>query len=685
MPPSRTVSSRFSNPARAATAPLRRAGPLAACAAAVALLFGGCAGTETPVAQAPVTDAGQLLIVDCLLPPQVRKLGVQASYLAARKPIKTSAADCAIRGGEYTAYDRADYATALKVWLPQAQAGDPEAQNYVGEIYARGLGLPPDYATAAIWYRKAAAQNYAQAEINLGRLYEKGLGVPRDAAAALNWYRRAAGVNGDKIIFSSTLQAAQATSQAELSKLRDQVAAARQQADRYREQLRDARARLDAKEKEIQQLQRDRQDKQTLLDLMKKQAPSADRDSTVQRLQHELKGYQQQLDSNRRELGSLQQQAAGFDRDLQQSTTAITQAQQQQPPQIAVIDPPMNMTRGIARAELPPASRSKEVVGKLDVPAGLARFTINGHDQSVDEYNLFFATIDLTGDVTPVKMAVTDKRQRQVKFQFLIQSPRGKAAPAAAPLNAQGIALGNYYALIIGNDAYQKLPVLKTPVADAKAVEQVLREHYGFKTRLLLNATRYQTLSALNDLRERLTPQDNLLIYFAGHGELDTVNDRGNWLPVDAELDSSANWISNVAITDILNAMQATHIMVVADSCYSGTMTGTSVPRYSEALPASEQKEWLETVVTLRARTVLTSGGVEPVLDVGGGGHSIFARAFVDALRHNTQLLEGYTLYRDVLKNVSAEARALDRQQTPEYAPILHAGHEAGEFFFQPI
>ena len=78
-------------------------------------------------------------------------------------------------------------------------------------------------------------------------------------------------------------------------------------------------------------------------------------------------------------------------------------------------------------------------------------------------------------------------------------------------------------------------------------------------------------------------------------------------------------------------------------------------------------------------------GPADRVLDVGAGEHSIFAKAFIDALRNNKQLLEGYTLYRDVLKNVSASARALNRQQTPEYAPIMHAGHEAGEFFFKPV
>ena len=70
--------------------------------------------------EAQARNADALMVVDCLLPAQVRKLGQQFSYLAARRAIKTTGTDCEIRGGEYVAYDRASYATALKIWLPSS-------------------------------------------------------------------------------------------------------------------------------------------------------------------------------------------------------------------------------------------------------------------------------------------------------------------------------------------------------------------------------------------------------------------------------------------------------------------------------------------------------------------------------------------------------------------------------------
>ena len=116
-------------------------------------------------------SAEEFFIVDCLLPGQVRQLGGQFTYVTQRRAIKTAQSDCEIRGGEYVAYDRADYSTSLKIWLPLAQAGDATAQTYVGEIYEKGLGLRADHAMAAQWYEKAVQQGHSRAQINLGNLY----------------------------------------------------------------------------------------------------------------------------------------------------------------------------------------------------------------------------------------------------------------------------------------------------------------------------------------------------------------------------------------------------------------------------------------------------------------------------------------------------------------------------------
>ena len=186
-------------------------------AAGWAALAGGAlrVAAQQPAAPPPGAGVQALQIVDCLLPGQVRVVGGR-TYLTPRRPTRTTAADCAARGGEYLAYDRADYRSALAVWLPTAEQGDAEAQTLVGEIYERGIGGEPNYAAAAEWYRRAAEQGNARAQFNLGTLYEQGLGVAADRLQALNWYRRASGLAEDSLIFRSAASAEQEQQRAQL-------------------------------------------------------------------------------------------------------------------------------------------------------------------------------------------------------------------------------------------------------------------------------------------------------------------------------------------------------------------------------------------------------------------------------------------------------------------------------------
>src|SRR5215468_1558658 len=196
------------------------------------------------------TKSDDFLVVDCLLPSQIRRLGTQMTYLSARQAIKTSARDCEIRGGEYVSYDRANYATALKVWLPLAEQGDAPAQTNVGEIFEKGLGVPPDYAAAAEWYRRAAESGYSRAAISLGNLFENGLGVPKDSTQALNWYRRAAGLP------ELTFEVLPGRTGVELQQLRAQIAEMRSQLQTKQAELDRAQAELDAERRSIEDMRR---------------------------------------------------------------------------------------------------------------------------------------------------------------------------------------------------------------------------------------------------------------------------------------------------------------------------------------------------------------------------------------------------------------------------------------------
>ncbi len=664
----------------------------------LSLLVVGCAGKPPAVVEPEngtsaetdgPRDADQFLVVDCLLPGQVRQLGANRTYLTQRRAIRTTAVDCAIRGGEYVAYDRSNYRTALKVWLPQAQAGDAEAQNYVGEIYEQGLGLEPDYALAAQWYRQAADQGYSPAQINLGYLFEQGLGVERDVATALNWYRQASGLDDGTLEFVSSAELkGREARQAELAGLREEVEARREREQALQSELASARRTLDDKRRALAEATADLEQLRERIETREQATPNAQSaagDRDLQQLRDELARKESTLAAQRTELTALQERVQA---ERQRLERAAGQAVAR--PTIEVLEPPLTLTRGQPLIRVRSIRPQVELKGRVRAAAGLEQLRINERSAELNERGLFSVPIDLseTGR-TPVSIVAEDRAGQRSELELVLSTASvSKPAPETAdPLEAEpvkvgDIAFGRYHALIIANQDYQNLPDLKTPIRDARAIGSLLEARYGFEVTILQNGDRYTILSELNELRGRLRPKDNLLIYYAGHGELDEGSDRGYWLPIDANWQNPANWIANTAITDLVTAMPAKHILVVADSCYSGSMTRTAVARLERTLPAAKQRKWYRVMSQVRSRTVLTSGGLAPVLDVGRGDHSVFAQAFIDVLAENRGVLEGHTLFRQVAERVAGAAASFQVEQNPQYAPIRHAGHEASDFFF---
>ena len=149
---------------------------------------------------------------------------------------------------------------------------------------------------------------------------------------------------------------------------------------------------------------------------------------------------------------------------------------------------------------------------------------------------------------------------------------------------------------------------------------------------------------------------------------------QGYWLPVDARKDTPGNWVSVHDVTLMLHAIQARHVKMVSDSCYSGTLIRSAPAKLKTT---TNRGAWVKRMFGKRARTALTSGGLEPVVDDGDGGHSVFAKAFLGALDDNDGVLEGQRMFDAVKRPV-----ALNSNQTAQYSDIRLAGHEGGDFLF---
>ena len=658
--------------------------------------------STSPASSAAPGRAETLFVVDCLLPGQVRKLG-KMTFLTARRPIKTSAQDCEIRGGEYVSYDRADYRTSLNVWLPQAQEGDKEAQTYVGEIYEKGLGVPPDYAIAVAWYRKAAAQGHSRAQINLGFLYEKGLGVEKDPVQALSWYRQASGLKEAIALDAGSNRWSDpgTSTQKEVQELKQEVeqhkaesAALRQQLERTQQQLGQTQQELERRQRaadtERQQLEQARQE----FEQQKQLVPATGRDDTeVKRLEGQLQQREAELARRQQEVARLEQEKTQLEEETARQRKRLSEfAQPSQQvalagPTIEVVDPPiLGGRRGLSVLQVSSGvmGQQRDIVGKVTAPAGVLTFTVNDRSEQLDDHGLFRVPVLVWGPAVPVKVAVVDRQGKSANVELQITVDTATPPAGQALKKTPSIAFGTYYALVIGNNIYAHWPSLNTPEQDARDVAEVLSRKYGFKTKVLLNATRFDLLQALNDFRKTLTDNDNLLVYYAGHGHFERQIQRGYWVPVDSATDSDVNWIPTFAITDVLSAMSARHVLIVADSCYSGALTRSALAKLEAGMSNEARDHWLKSTAEKRSRTVLSSGGLEPVLDSGGGNHSVFAKAFLDVLASNTEILDGQRLGLEVAARVSYAASSAQVEQDPQYAPIRYAGHEAGDFLFVP-
>lgn len=116
-----------------------------------------------------------------------RKRGFVVALFAALLLFAGGQADAQSLGHGISAFQRQDYMTASRVFIPLAERGNVAAQSYLGFLFETGRGVPQNYTEAAMWYRRAAEQGDSRAQYSLGLLYDRGQGVPQDIVEASKW------------------------------------------------------------------------------------------------------------------------------------------------------------------------------------------------------------------------------------------------------------------------------------------------------------------------------------------------------------------------------------------------------------------------------------------------------------------------------------------------------------------
>ncbi len=233
---------------------------------------------------------------------------------------------------------------------------------------------------------------------------------------------------------------------------------------------------------------------------------------------------------------------------------------------------------------------------------------------------------------------------------------------------------GKYYALIIGVNEYpdQSINELDKPIRDAEMFYSAITSKYSFdrqNVRLLRNATMAQMVEALDYFADLVRPEDNFLIFYAGHGIWDDEAQIGYWLPSDASKDSKLAWFRNSTLRDYLKEINSKHTLLISDACFAGAIFQTSrgAGAFSDATLA------INKLYELPSRKAMTSGILTEVPD-----ESAFLWYLVKRLvENNEKYLSSMQLYNSfqiaVINNSSV---------VPKFGVIQEVGDEGGEFIF---
>ena len=233
---------------------------------------------------------------------------------------------------------------------------------------------------------------------------------------------------------------------------------------------------------------------------------------------------------------------------------------------------------------------------------------------------------------------------------------------------------GGSYFLGIGINSYNNFQKLENAVKDVEDIYSLLTEKYDISERgsmLLLEemATYKGIVSALDHLKDSLHERDKLIIYFSGHGHLDKWK-KGYWIPIDGEKNDSAYFIRNSTLREYLEDIPALHILLISDSCFSGSIFYRGNYRSSSAI---EQLE------VMKSRWALCSGRHDEVVEDGlPGENSPFAASFIQVLKNNNLP----KLKVSTLTNIVVDSTKSRYVQLPEGGYMQGVDHRGGQYIF---
>jgi hypothetical protein len=361
-------------------------------------------------------------------------------------------------------------------------------------------------------------------------------------------------------------------------------------------------------------------------------------------------------------IGSITGQLFGQDIESKSSRILLNNlSEDKAAPEIKIITPSIGEGEGYSSD-----ADVIDIIGEVKDQTGVKFVSVNSDIRTVNSAGIFSTRIQLEVGENKIRIMVSDVKDN-ISEQYLTVWYN----PPKLSLSDKIKQESTYYGLVIGINDYEDhdLHDLDNPIQDASKLHKALLENYTFEpgnVTLLKNPDRDDIVFALDDLAKRVTPDDNVLIFYAGHGYWDERSNVGYWLPSDAYMSNTANWFRNSTLVDYLKMIDSKHTLLITDACFAGSIFKT---RSGFAKPDRAY----EILYEQSSRKAMTSGALTEVPD-----RSYFTRYLVERLEDNEEsYLSSEQLFSSFRIAVINNSDAI-----PMYGEIRNVGDEGGDFIF---
>jgi tetratricopeptide (TPR) repeat protein len=358
---------------------------------------------------------------------------------------------------------------------------------------------------------------------------------------------------------------------------------------------------------------------------------------------------------------------------LSQKNQALVQ-NDNTPPVITILEPQSN-NRSISVEDDKTAGTHQRIRGRAIDPSGIRSVLINNRFLKVEENGYFDTVVNINEGVNVFTVVVTDNHANAASenIQIVGGKDRTNAAAENKPVNTVINYNPVYHAVLIAETDYadKNISSLKGPLTDMQKIYNLLVANYFFapeNTDTLVNASKTTILESIIKKANAMEENDNLFIFYAGHGEMIKQPDNseeGFLVPQDAARGKLSSYISSDDLLRTIKYSKAKHILFVADACFAGSLF-RDIEKDAPAPVAEAYKD--------QSRKLLASGNRTAVPD-----QSEFIEYLRLALQENKEKYITAEQLIDTFKNQYRTTTHLSLQ----YFPIKNVDDFGGQFVFK--